>query len=299
MLFTDDLDKFIKNIKSVNDILWSDKLDGVRTWAVVEKEKIYYLSRNNKLFPNFSVFDEYLRNMVDENNLKYPFIFDGEVCSSDRRFSNVMTQIHRLNEIDASIFRFHIFDLPISGKSFEQRYSLLKHLMSSYRETTPSVDKDKNEKIFIVPQRTLKSVSTINFDNIKLGLKELMDSRVRIGYEGIVLRDRTSNYDFGKRSVHGCKLKQVLSLDLKVIGAELGEGRNKHRLGALICEYKGNEIKIGGGYTDKQREEFIKNPPKAIEVSFKGFTSKGMLREPVFLRVREDKDVHRIMPRLI
>ena len=298
MLFTEDLDKFLDNIKNDSRIMYSPKLDGVRCWAIVDKDKIYYLSRNNKLFPNFHVFDEMLEKIVRENNLPRPFIFDGEVTSADKKFNNVMTQIRRLKDIDASIFRYHIFDLPISGRSFEARYLFLKKICGSLSETTPSADNDKDKKIFVVPHKKLKYVRGIKFDNIKLGLKELMNRNVALGYEGIILRDKNAEYDFGKRSISGCKLKQLLTIELKVIGAEYGKGKNKNRLGALICDYKGKEIRVGGGYTDNERIEFVKNPPKVIEVAFKGFTKNGMLREPIFVRVREDKDVLNVVPKI-
>ena len=62
-----------------------------------------------------------------------------------------------------------------------------------------------------------------------------------------------------KRTKNLMKVKKFYDFDLKIIGYEEGTGRNKNKLGALIVDYKGNNVKVGSGYNDKEREEFWEN----------------------------------------
>ena len=57
----------------------------------------------------------------------------------------------------------------------------------------------------------------------------------------------------------------------------------------LIVDFKGVQVRIGSGYSDDQRVEFLDQLPKLIECTFKEITLDGSLREPVFERVRDDK----------
>lgn len=114
--------------------------------------------------------------------------------------------------------------------------------------------------------------------------------------EGIMLNLDTP-YEF-KRTKNLIKVKRFYSLDLKVIGVEEGTGRNKGRLGALIVDYKGNEVKVGSGFSDELREYYWKCKHeligKIIEVKYKEQTKNKngteSLQFPVFVRLREDKD---------
>ena len=60
-------------------------------------------------------------------------------------------------------------------------------------------------------------------------------------------------------------------------------------LGALVVDFDGVEVKVGGGYSDEERARFIHNPPKLIEVHYKEVTEDGSMLFPTFYRVREDK----------
>jgi DNA ligase-1 len=60
-------------------------------------------------------------------------------------------------------------------------------------------------------------------------------------------------------------------------------------MGALLCNYEGHEVKVGTGFSDVEREEFMERPPAMIEVKFQEKTKAGSLRFPAFIRVREDK----------
>jgi ATP-dependent DNA ligase len=117
--------------------------------------------------------------------------------------------------------------------------------------------------------------------------------------EGAVLKNPQGLYSPGKRNQDIIKLKKGVSFDLKVLGVLEGEGKYKGTLGALLCKWKDipNEsltqtIRISG-MTDAQRHEWWEDSSKIIgkivQVDAMCLSSKGLLREPRFKGIREDK----------
>jgi len=92
------------------------------------------------------------------------------------------------------------------------------------------------------------------------------------------------------------KIKDRVSVDLRVIGVEEGEGKHKGRLGAIVCRYKdGKELRVGTGFSDSARELYWANGGAVIigqivEIHALGDSKKGSLREPRFEGIRYDKE---------
>ena len=89
-------------------------------------------------------------------------------------------------------------------------------------------------------------------------MKRYAQDMVDMGYEGIMIKDANAPYEC-KRGTAWMKWKPTITVDLEVMSLEEGTGRNKGRLGALVCEGtdQGKLIKVnvGGGFSDAQRKE--------------------------------------------
>jgi len=140
----------------------------------------------------------------------------------------------------------------------------------------------------LVPHHVLE-----NLDDAKRYAKEWHEQ----GFEGGVVKDLYAPYEW-KRSRSWKKMKFIGAADAPIIGVEEGTGRNAGRLGAFIALYKGEQIKIGAGLTDEQRDSFwiVKDDLIAkkvwVEFEFQDESKSGMqakVRFPVFIRLREDK----------
>jgi bifunctional non-homologous end joining protein LigD len=138
----------------------------------------------------------------------------------------------------------------------------------------------------------------------------------RRGWEGIVAKAPGAPYR-GGRGRDWLKLKVRSSLDLAVVGyTPIATG--ERAIGALLLAVRDGDRfvyagKVGTGFTDELRRELLRRleperaarPPVAsaprmrearwvrprlvAEVAFTEWTADGMLRHPVFRRLREDK----------
>ncbi len=263
--------------KSKSDVFISDKKDGVRTWG-----KTYqYISRSGKEYNNFWVFDNELKVLSEYLHSKYglskDIYFDGEVTVKNGNFQEVMRNVRTFedNQENEPEYLYNIFDIVLLDKTqLKLRMAML--------EDAFNVHEFENLKLVKHVKMTNDSVSAAV-------LKKHMNSAVKRGEEGIVVKLADSPYELKEKSKYWLKMKPTETYDLLVVGKFGGKGRLKNTLGGLIVKYNDVEVKVGSGYSDEERELFMKNPPSIIEVKCKGETEDGSLREPIFVRVRDDK----------
>ena len=94
------------------------------------------------------------------------------------------------------------------------------------------------------------------------------------------------------------KVKRFYTMDLPIVRCEKGSGRLSETLGALVVDYMGNEVGVGSGFTDEQRDWFWIHREEVIgqlaevkykEVSTDKKTGEPSLQFPVFVQLRTDK----------
>ncbi len=144
------------------------------------------------------------------------------------------------------------------------------------------------------------------------------------GLEGIVAKHSQSTYEIGKRSRQWLKVKTRLTQEGVIAGfTEPGGGRTY--FGALVLGiFEGDELKyighVGGGFTEKDRKDIRElldplvqkecpftvrpetntpvtwvKPEMVCEVALSDWTEESVMRQPVFLRLREDKAAREVV----
>lgn len=149
-----------------------------------------------------------------------------------------------------------------------------------------------------IKEKNLQNISIVNrlytgtdHSQIEKCLQKMVDK----GKEGCMV-NRDVPYKC-KRHNGILKVKRFCTCDLKVLRLEEGSGRLEGILGAFVVDYKGNELRVGSGMTDAQREVFWKAGNsmigRVIEVKYKEVskdkkTGKESLQFPIFVALREE-----------
>lgn len=164
-----------------------------------------------------------------------------------------------------------------------------------------------NELVFDIGQKNVNSRITISKmahskDNLANQLDEI---REKLGLEyatdGYMRKDPDGKWTAGSGSCGSVlKDKEIIDVDVEVLGIFEGKGKFRGMLGGFFIKYKGKEQACGGGtLTTKEREALWKKslevgssqalPAKIIQVHGLSESEDGLLREPRFIRWREDK----------
>ena len=232
--------------------LLEPKLDGVRCLTVVDFESrtVTQYTRNGKELVNFPHIVKAFEDNLD--NFGRSYVFDGEVVS--KSFQDLMTQVHRKDDVQASDARLALFDI-VPLVEFKQGKSVMgQRRRSAFLKNFENIFSDSG-CIEIVPQ------TEVNLDEFlgEIEFKDYNRATVAAGYEGIMIKDPDAKYEC-KRSVAWLKQKPFIEVSLAVTGVEEGTGRNVGKLGALVCEGvddgKRIVVNVGSGFTDEQRTEF-------------------------------------------
>jgi bifunctional non-homologous end joining protein LigD len=289
---------------SRKDWLFEPKLDGYRVLAAREKGEPLLLSRNGKdCAPSFP---EIVRAVA-----ALPFerlVLDGEVVALDEAgrpsFQRLQGRARFLRPIDirhASVnvpVTYYAFDL-LGFEDFDLRSLPLSRRKSLLRRVLP-------------PLGALRYLEHVEEQG-----ELLYQEAERLGLEGVVAKKAGSPYK-GGRSPAWVKVRSRKTGDFVVVGFTAPKG-SRGGFGALqLADYvKGDLVyagRAGSGFTEKQVAEVSKTlqqhkrpgppcsgpipeekgiswvePVLVCEVEFTEWTDEGLLRQPVFLRFRDDK----------
>ena len=255
--------------------VWERKFDGVRCLYDPSTQECY--SRNGTLYKNFDFVKDTL-NILSEY-LPEGVVFDGEV--SGMQFKDTTEQLFRKTAADTSGLVYNVFDIILPKYTLDERKSLL----------WDSVVKAVQERGRIFCKQ-VQLVYTFDFplDFTKDKLIAMLTNLVKYdGFEGIVLKNKQSKYEPGKKAITSW-VKGLIqhTEDLVVTDVVEGKGKLAGCVGKFIC----GDYKIAPGKAThaqlKHWWEHQEDMPKIIEVSYKSSTGKS-LRHPRFVRARYDK----------
>jgi DNA ligase 1 len=283
------------------------KLDGIRAQLHAGRDRIRVYSRD-------------LRDITDQfpelTNLKFShtLILDGEILAYDQErkltFFDLQRRLGRKRHLDL----FETNDIPIVFVAFDLLWldgaSLLKEPLHRRRSLLESLELPD-----LVHRSLIRLVSTT--DEIEAAF---VASR-RAGNEGLMIKDRDSLYQPGRRGGSWIKLKKELAtLDVVVVAAEQGHGKRSHLLSDYTFALRNDETqaletigKAYSGLTDIEIEELTEHfrkttvrlrgrlhevfPEVVLEVAFDSIQpstrhSSGLaLRFPRIKAIRRDKTV--------
>ena len=266
----------------------SQKLNGCRCAFIGNK----CMTRQGKEYKGL---DHIVNDLID---MGYENMFvDGELRYknkeglSDSESFQVGTGIAMSKDGDKSQLKLVVFDIfPLSefwtGRSnlsyFERKHTYLKQFENNLKNNST----DNLEIVPIVYEGT---------DHSKIW--KWLDYAEEHDWEGCMLNLDTP-YEC-KRVKTLIKVKKFFDISLRVVNVEEGTGRNKGKLGAIVCKYFDNTVNVGSGFTDEQRIYYWEHKDeilnKIVDVKYKEVTTDkktGLksLQFPTFSCIRNSSD---------
>lgn len=256
----------------------SRKYDGLRCLFYNGK----FHTRNNKPIVGFDIIERQAAWIMDNFDIDF---LDGELYSSDIPFEQIQGAVMRDVNIDEDMKRYINYNV---FAAYNPHYTSTRQMLDTICKIKTAIEKEfKNEsRINIVEQFIV--------DNNPSKIKQLCEQFVAEGYEGVMLRDTTTCYDF-KRSNALLKFKLFVEDDFICTDVFEGEGDLKNMLGGIYIKSSNGKIKCkcGSGFNDAQRKLYWNDPTKIIgklcEIKYQNITEDNSLRFPVFRRVKEDR----------
>lgn len=283
-----------------SDWVFEVKWDGYRAVAEIRSSGVSLYSRNLISFnKKFSPVVDSLRKIGADA------VLDGEIVVVDDQGRPDFQALQHYPDSGRGHLLFYVFDLlhfrghDLTGLPLSRRKELLKKVLPSDPRIRYSDHVAKEGVLFY---RVAKEK----------------------GLEGIIAKHSRSPYETGRRSRQWLKVKTRQTQEAVIAGFTEAGGGRKYFSALVLGLFEGGEFRyighVGGGFSAKDLKEvrekldpLVRNecpfgvapdtnapvtwvrPELVCEVGLSGWTEDAVMRQPVFLRLREDKDAREVV----
>lgn len=280
------------------------KWDGYRAIAEIENEKVKLYSRNLLSFENK------FKTIIEElKKIKHDTVLDGEIVTLDKNGKPSFQYLQDYEKNPKGELIYYVFDIlyldgfDLQNKPLWERKKILTEIIP--------------KKGFVVVGEEVKTNGIAFFEAAK-----------KQGLEGIVAKESNSIYEQGVRGKNWLKIKTHLRQEAIICGFTKPKG-SREKFGALILGiYEKEKLQYightGTGFDEKGLDYLFKKlkpleqkkspfsktiktntpvtwvKPKMIcEIKFQEWTKDGIMRQPVFMGLREDKKPEEVKKEII
>jgi len=277
------------------DWIFEIKWDGYRALAYVNGAKATLMSRKNLSFNNkFSSVADALQA------LELNALLDGEIVALNEEGKGDFQLLQQWQKTGQGELVYYVFDLLwING------YNVMDLPLIERKEILKSI---------------LPDDATVRYsDHVEEDGESFFAAAAKQGLEGIMAKHANSNYTPEVRTKQWLKIKTTQRQEVVIAGFTEARGSRKH-FGALVLGvYEKDKLiyvgHTGSGFTEKSLNEAYKKlkplviskspfaekpktnmpctwvkPQLVCEVKFSEWTKDNILRQPIFMGLREDKD---------
>lgn len=276
------------------DWLFEVKWDGYRAIAEIREGEVMV----------------YSRNLLPLNQKFFPVVEALRKCGFDAVLDGEIVVVDDQGRADFGLLQ----DYPSSGSGHLLYYVFdLLHLHGHDLTSLPLIRRKELLKRTLPPSPKIRFSDHVTSDGVLF-----FRAVTAKGLEGMIAKEAHSVYQPGTRSRHWLKVKTHLTQEGVIAGFTVPQGGRKHFGSLVLGMYDGDELTCighsGGGFAAKeladiharleplvQKECPFKRQPETngqatwvrpelvCEVVFQGWTADGVMRQPVFKRLREDK----------
>lgn len=276
------------------DWIFEVKWDGYRAVAEIRSGNVSLYSRNQ-----ISLNQKFLPIVDSLRNFRFEAVLDGEIVVVDDQGHPDFQMLQNYQKSRSGHLLYYVFDLlHFQGHDLTNLPLLMRKEL--LRKILPSAPKIKFSD-------HIQKEGVLFFNTVK-----------EKGLEGIIAKHSQGIYRMGRRSRQWLKVKTQLTQEGVIAGFTEPGGGRKHFGSLVLGVFEGDELiyigHCGGGFGAKLLKElrgkmdpliqkecpFRVKPktnsqvtwvkPKLVcEAIFHGWTAERLMRQPVFLRLREDK----------
>lgn len=294
-----------KQIVDRQEWIYEVKYDGYRIISTINSGKARLYSRNGH---DFTIKYEALAKELDK--IKQQVILDGEVVIENEKGISDFQLLQNYDTTHRGILKFYVFDmLYLNGISLNN---------------FPLTHRKELLGLFFRKNSNLKNIFESEYRTG--GGRDFFDKLSAKGYEGMIAKAPESIYMPDRRSDSWLKVKTHIKQEAIICGYT--ESKTSRKFGSLIMGlYRDGNLKYigncGSGFTDISLKELYDSfqplitaicpfrvipkfsypkgrpvwlePELVCNVKFSGWTHEGIMRHPVFMGLRQDKDAGEVV----
>lgn len=254
------------------------KFDGFRCLSKKEDGIIYLWSRAGKPLDVPTEIKAELLLVLKEGEAT-----DGELYHHGWTFQRVGRAIKKRNE-DTTNLHYYIYDSPVLGKSFQERYINRWGYVPS-KLSDGAINIENTTRLFLVPTQEVK-----NKDETETPMRDSLEA----GFEGLMIRNLAGLYEFKSRSYSLQKIKQFEDDEFEIIGGKEGQGRDSGTVIYKVRSSDGVVFDVRPRGTIEERTAMWNNLKndigRGLTVRYQGKSEDLTPRFPVGIAIREDWD---------
>jgi len=312
--------------------LFEVKWDGERAIAEITNHKSQITNKsqisNSKL--KYKIYSRYNRDLT----AKYPELaelpkllraksatLDGEICVLDQSgVSKFELLQQRIGLSDPQTVKERMASFPVHFFVFD-----IIELNGKILVDLPLIERKK------ILAKTLREGKFVHLTEYQIGKGKLyFEAAKKLGLEGMMAKKTNSQYEIGKRSRNWLKVKIVNQQEFVIGGWTEGRGYREGTIGSLLIGYYdkryalGDMLRfaghVGTGFNYEDLQELGKKlerletsgcpfdpcpktnakahwvrPKLVAQIRFAEWTGAGILRQPVYLGLREDKSPEEVI----
>ncbi|MCL5071580.1 MAG: non-homologous end-joining DNA ligase [Actinobacteria bacterium] len=295
-----------------NEWVFEIKWDGYRAIAEIQKNSVLLYSRNDLNFN--SQFPEVVESL---KKMHINTVLDGEIVVLDKQGRSQFQLLQQYLKYKKEMLVYYVFDiLYLEGYELLTlplitRKKLLKQILSSNH---------RNAKGSNISHNMESSIKNIKFsDHIEKEGIAFFNEAIKNGLEGIMAKKSESVYIPGSRTNKWLKIKTKMRQEVVIAGYTEPRG-SRNKIGSVITGvYDKNALiftgQAGSGFDEKELENLYTifkkletgicpfktvpdtttaahwlKPELVAEAEFTEWTDKNIMRHPVFLGLRTDKN---------
>lgn len=248
--------------KLIEPFYISPKVDGVRC-----------ISKGGELYSREGTEFSFLLNIKKQLQELPTLILDGELYNHDIPFKDISGCVRstKKKSIHDDTLEYWIFDIVDDTLPFEKRHSVLVQL---------------KENVKHLPNIKILESHIAGYKDIR----PFHDACIKDGYEGVVLRNKDSTYQYNKRSFDFLKFKVFSDSEFKICGYKEARGNDAGTIVFKCTTDKGKTFEVRPKGSVSYRKQLLQEGDdligKYLTVKYQGMND-GVPRFPVGIDIRD------------